>query len=291
MKEIAENVFIYTNSSLVTVGAIRTGDGWICIDALPYSKEAGAWLDALHNVGDGSIRYLINTDYHRDRIIGNQWFEAPVVAHQFAARTILDLGDNFIPQAAETLSANKDEFAELAGLQIVPPQISFSATLTLYAGDSAIDLISRPSATAGSLWVILNDTRVIFAGDTVIARQHPYIDACSSKNWLEILRILRQDRYGDWTIVSGREGIIDITQTEQLSEYLRVARRRVSGLIRAQGARSEVSAFIPEMQEYFPVHGGRERTQRRIKSGLEAIYDEMRVIVEEADEDGEDGQH
>ena len=288
MKEIAENVYIYTGNSLVTVGALRTSDGWVCIDSLPYPKEAGAWLDALHNIGDGPVRYLVNTDYHRDRIIGNQWFEAPIVAHQFAARNILALGDNFISQAAEVLSANKDEFVEMASLHLVPPQMSFSASLTLYAGDSAVDLVSRPGATAGSLWVILNDARVIFVGDTAITRQHPYIDSCASKNWLEILRILRQERYSDWTIVSGREGVVDIAQTEQLSEYLRVARRRVSGLLRTDGPRSEVSAFIPEMQEYFPIHNGRERTQRRIKAGLEAIYDEMRAIAEEAGEDEEE---
>jgi len=36
MKEIAPGVFIETNYALVTVGAILTSKGWVCIDTPPY---------------------------------------------------------------------------------------------------------------------------------------------------------------------------------------------------------------------------------------------------------------
>jgi glyoxylase-like metal-dependent hydrolase (beta-lactamase superfamily II) len=287
MKEIAPNVFVNTSSSLVTVGAIRSGDGWVCIDAPPYPADADAWLAALKAVDDRPVRFLINTDYHRDRIIGNQQFGAPVVAHEYAARRVLELGDNYISQTADSLNGSEHDLMALANLELAPPQLSFSSIMTLYAGDLSIELVSKPSATAGSLWVVLDDAKVIFAGDTVVTRQHPYIDSCASKNWLEVLRSIRHERYSDWTIVSGREGVIDPADTEQLSEYLRVARRRVTSVIRAEGPRSEVSRAVPEMQEYFPIKGGKDRVQYRIKAGLEAIYDEMSTLSEN-DEDEEE---
>jgi len=287
MKEIAPNIFVNTTSALVTVGAIRTTAGWVCVDSLPYPTASTAWLSALKEVDDNPVRFLINTDYHRDRIVGNQPFAAPVVAHEFAAQRILELSENYVSQAVDSLGGSERDLADLADLDLVTPQLSFSADMTLHVGDQKIELVSMPSATAGSLWVVLEDARMIFLGDTVVTRQHPYIDACASKNWLEVLRSIRSDRYTDWTFVSGREGVIDPAETEQLSEYLRVARRRVTSVIRSEGARSEVSRSVPEMQEYFPVKSSKDHVQRRIKAGLEAIYDEMSALSEDDDEDEE----
>ena len=287
MKEIARNVFLNTSSALVTVGAIRTTDGWVCIDAPPYPADATGWLAALREIDDRPVRFLINTDYHRDRIIGSQQFDAPVAAHEFTARRILELGENYVAQAADGLNGSEHEAMAFSNLELVAPQVSFSASLTLYAGERTVELISKPSASAGSLWVVLEDAQVIFLGDTVVTRQHPYIDSCVSKNWLDVLRSIRHDRYTGWTFVSGREGIIDPAESEQLSEYLRVARRRVSSLVRSGGTRSEASRFVPEMQEFFPVKGGKDRVQRRIKAGLEAIYDEMSAQSDKDDEEEE----
>lgn len=278
MKEIAPGVYIETDYSLVTVGAIVTSEGWVCIDTPLYPRDARSWRSALQALSSLPIRYIINTDHHRDRILGNSWFDAPVVTHTFCAEVISNLKNAFITQTAEELGSNEHDPAEIASLKIIPPQISYTDTMTLYCGDQAITLSHRPSATAGNTWVTLAADKLIFAGDAIMTTQHPYVvDGCSEP-WLKSLRILRLDRYDDWTVVSGREGIVPIAATGRLSEYLRVARRRINSLLHANHPRSELTSLIPEFLPFFPYPPERrDEIQRRIKSMLEAVYEEMRT--------------
>ncbi len=286
MKQIAPNVYIATDCGPITVGAVLTDAGWVCIDAPPRPRDALGWLAALQEVRAAPICYLINTDAHRDRVVGNAWFNAPVIAHQAAAAQMTALGSSYIAQAAEELSENGHEMMQMASLKPVAPQITFSQALTLYCGERAIELTSKPSATLGSLWVVLKEEKVIFSGDSVIVGQHPYISDRASKAWLETLRLLRLSRHSNWTIVPGRGEVCAPSDTAPLAEYLRMARRRIASLIRAGGQRSEVGQLIPELLDFFPYPASaRDQVQRRIKAGLEAIYDEMRAAGDSDIED------
>ncbi len=286
MKQIAPHVYVNTECDLVTVGAILTSAGWICIDAPPRPRDVQNWLATLQEVSPAPICYLINTDAHRDRVVGNAWFKAPVVAHQVAAAQMAALCASYIAQAAEELSEDGHEMMQMASLKPVMPQISFSQTLTLYCGEHMVELVSKPSATLGNLWVLLKDEKVVFGGDAVVTGQHPYISDGASKAWLEALRLLRLSRHSDWIVVPGRGDVCSPADTASLAEYLRVVRRRIASLIRAGRQRGDVVQLIPELLDFFPYPAERrEQVQRRVKVGLEAIYDEMRAAGDDSAED------
>lgn len=289
MKELAPSVYVEIGYALVTVGALLTEEGWVCIDTPPYPRDARAWLAQLKTISDVPVCYVINTDHHRDRILGNMHFDAPVVAHQAATEVILELKGSFISQAAEDLSANDNELVEIASLKVVPPQISYSDTLYLQCGRRQVTLTSRPSATAGNTWVVLPQEKIAFVGDSVIVNQHPYIDGGKTKLWLNTLCDLRRSRNANWTYVPGRGPVITGgSLTEPLAEYLRVARRRITSLCYAGRPRSEVSLLVPELLSMFPYkQSHREEIHRRVKGGLEAIYDELYNKDEEDEPDEE----
>jgi cyclase len=275
MQEIAPNIFIETDYAFVTIGAVRTKAGWVCIDTPPYPRDARAWLANLMDIDPKPVQYVINTDQHRDRILGNYWFSAPVVAHEAAARYVLQLKGAFVSQAADEMSSNDNELIEIAGVRLVPPQIAYSDSLYLSGGGREIKLINKPSASRGSSWVLFPEEKVIFVGDTMVAGEHPYINDGATGEWLDRLRELRS-RYAGWKIIAGRQQIDDIAESETLSEYLRTARRKVMNLQRSDSPRTDVANIVPEMIDlypYEPVH--REIVYRRIKSGLESIYDEL----------------
>jgi len=277
LKEIADRVYIATDFALVTVGAALTEEGWVCIDTPPYPRDAQSWRARLQEISPLPVQYVINTDYHRDRILGNTWFDAPVIAHTRSAEAMLALRNAFISQAAEDMSANDNELVEIASLKPVLPQISFSRSMQIECGDREFVLSHHPGPTLGNLWVALPGQQVIFAGDLVVTDQHPVIIEASSKDWLNSLRALRHDRFSGWTIVPGRGDIAGVEATEQLSEYLRVARRKAASLLRGMRPRSEVGALAAEFLPYFAYDPtARDEALRRIKVGLEAIYDELR---------------
>ncbi len=272
MKEIAPGVYITTQAAPVTAGAILTSDGWVCVDALPGQKDAQGWLAALREVSDQPVQYVINTDHHPDRTRGNGWFNAPIVVHEAAAEEMLAEGSPL-----QGLNANGDDPPYDSISNPAPPQLSYSRSLALHCGEHQVELAHRPSATLGSTWVILRQERVVFAGDSLCRTQHPHISDGASKAWLDALNTLRRERYAGWTLVSGREGIIAPAETEALSEYLRAARRRVGHLCRSNRPRAELSQFMADFMAFFPyAESDRERVQRRVRAGLEAIYDEIR---------------
>lgn len=283
MQEIAPNIFIETDYSFVTIGAVRTNAGWVCIDTPPYPRDARAWLANLMDIEPKPVQYVINTDHHRDRILGNYWFGAPVVAHEAAARYMLQLKGAFVSQAADEMSSNDNELIEIAGIRLVPPQISYSDSLYLRCGEREIKLINKPSASQGSTWVLFPEEKVVFVGDTLVIGQHPYINDGATGAWLDRLRELRS-RYAGWTVVAGRQQVDDIAHSETLSEYLRTARRKVMNLHRSDSPRTDLVNIVPELLDLFPYEPShREAVHRRIKSGLESIYDELQQNqVEEA---------
>jgi hypothetical protein len=115
-------------------------------------------------------------------------------------------------------------------------------------------------------------------GDSVLADQHPYISSPSTKNWLESLTILRRSRFAaDW-IIPGRGPLVDKDATEPISEYLRLARRRVQSLYRAGRPRADTSTLVSELLDLFPYDDSDpEQIQRRIKTGLDRIYEEIKA--------------
>lgn len=286
MKEVAPRVFVEWNYALVTIGAILTDEGWICIDTPPYPRDAWAWRAELERISDLPIRYIVNTDQHRDRILGDMWFEAPVVVQEAAARHMLDLKSNFVSQAAEELSNNDNQLVEIASVQLTPPQVSYDDSLTLYCGEREVVLYHRPGACYGNSWLALPDEKLLFAGDSVVANQHPPITEGRTSAWLQTLSELQSDAYKGWTIVPGRGKPISSDEVKPLADYLSTLRRRVASLSKSGRPRSELGGVVGELLGAFPhPPGQRDEIQRRIRAGLETVYEEIRSgdAVEETD--------
>lgn len=287
MQEIAENVYVETSYRRVAVGAALTGEGWVLIDVPTFPAEAHDWRQALHHVENQPVRYVLSTDAHHDRTLSNGVMEADIIMQEAAARAVLALESSYMAEAANKLADDGNMLARIASLPLARPHASFDRSLTLYCGGHTFELIAQPSASPGSVWIILRRAKVLFVGDSVVTTGHPYLSGPTSKAWLEALNTLRRDRYADWTVVSGREGVVDPADTEPLSEYLRVARRRVSSLLRTGEPRAEVARFVDELMAAFPVAPGAEEAVReRVRAGLEAIYDELSAGAEEEDGGG-----
>jgi cyclase len=279
MQEIAPRIYVETAYPPVTVGAILTDEGWVIIDTPPMPRDAEAWVEALRAVSDLPVLYVINTDAHRDRILGNGWFDAPVVAQSSAAQQILNLKNGFISQAAEDMSGNDNELVAIASLRLVTPQVSYAKTLALHCGSQEIVLTHRPGSSFGNSWVMLEAEEVLFAGDSVINGQHPIIADSTTRAWLETLTELESDQYMGWTIVPGRGKVTDRSVVADLADYLRTARKRISVICKAGRPRSEVASIVPELMNAFAFDNRqKDDVQRRVRLGLEAIYEEFRSV-------------
>lgn len=285
MHELAPGIFVETGFRRVNVGAILTSEGFVLIDTPPFAEDARRWRSQLMAIAAQPVRAIINTDGHRDRILGDCWFpDAVIVAQENTIDHVKNLPGNFVDTAAEELAYLSFERSAFSAAHVRVPDIGFSQRMQLRFGDRVIPLISKPGPMAGSLWVHLPEEQILFAGDSVVVNQHPYLSNPSTKLWLENLTVMRRSRFPVKWIVPGRGPLIDKRATEPLSNYLRLARRRVHSLYRAGRPRADTAVLVSELLELFPYDQANvDELQRRIKAGLDRIYDEFKAADKESE--------
>jgi glyoxylase-like metal-dependent hydrolase (beta-lactamase superfamily II) len=277
-QELAPGVFADTSFRRVNVGAIQTDAGFVLIDTPPFPDDARRWREMLAGVSDKPILAIVNTDCHPDRILGNCWFDARgIVAHDDTVARLQNLPSTFLDSTIDSITTNASERSRFSGAHLRLPTIGFTQRMQLRYGGRSVPLLAMPGPMAGSIWVHLPDERVLFAGDSVIADQHPYVSSPCTKSWLDNLTLLRRARFAADQIVPGRGPLAQKSATEPISNYLRLARRRVYSLFRAGRPRADTSTLVPELLALFPYpEADAEQAQRRIKAGLDRIYEEFK---------------
>ncbi|MEM7028852.1 MAG: hypothetical protein AAF629_04620, partial [Chloroflexota bacterium] len=95
MQEIAPNVFIETEYDGANCGLVLTEAGGVVIDTPIIPAEAKAWAAQVAKKTD-NVLFVFNTDYRRYHIMGNQYFDAPVLAHEAAWKEVANYKDTFI---------------------------------------------------------------------------------------------------------------------------------------------------------------------------------------------------
>lgn len=277
MQELAENVVISTEFRRINVGAIATGTGVVCIDVPPIPREARYWRALLLEHFKQPIRLLILTDANRDRLLGAHWFEeARVIAHTSVYDAIKTLPNTFVDHAAEAIAENSDERISFSGVHLRLPSVTYSERMTAYVDDFPVPLIAMPGPTPGNTWIHLPDIGVVFTGDSVIVDQPLQMGQMQSKSWLNSLTMLRRPRFAAKVIVSGRGRLAKKRDTEKISDRLRYMRRRVQRLYRAGRPRSDIAEIVPSVIEQVAPRTDDDDLPRRMKIGLESIYDELR---------------
>ncbi len=280
MHKLAGNTYVESSYSGVTVGAVVTRAGVICIDTPMRPSDARAWRDKLGTLSPKPILYVINTDHQRDRVLGNQWLDAPVIAHEWVGER-MRLYPEIVKSGGFEMAADYDLMRELAGVRIIPPQITFSKELTLLKGDREIVVRHMAGQSPGAAWVILPDTGVVFAGDSVVIDTHPRLADADFEAWLANLDELRKARFPAKTIVPGRGRPTNKEGLKYTMDYLRSARRKLDALAKGSRSRSEAATIAHELLKHFPVPDSqRELVARRVRADVEHWYDMKKGALE-----------
>ena len=156
MQELAPGIFVETGFRRINVGAILTGEGWVLIDTPPYPDDANRWREMLQSISEAPICAIVTTDCHRDRFLGNSWFDTRVlVAHSESISHIRSLPTAFVENAIESLVSDSVERSRFGSVRLRLPNVGFTRRMQLRYGGMEIPLLDMPGPTAGSLWVHL----------------------------------------------------------------------------------------------------------------------------------------
>jgi cyclase len=276
MKEIAPDVFVELGFSGANVGCVLTDEGAIVIDTPMIPEEGKTWARQLAGLTN-RVLYVFNTDHHRAHILGNQYFDAPVLAHEFAWKEMSSYKDTFIERTKNIFKKRPDIQKQFEETVIVKPQLTFTGRLLMQKGGRELLFLHVGGHTPATCGLYLPDERILFSGDVVVVNEHPALGQCDSKEWLEKLQWLRRQRFS--VVVPGHGDLCNVEATYPVSEYIRTMRAKVRSQYRAGRTKAEAAVIISQMIDFFPYQQGQKSLiEKRIRAGVSRVYDEMKIL-------------
>ncbi len=269
MQEIAPQVFIENSYPGVTLGAIHTPQGVVLIDAPLRPDDIRLWRSAVGNFNGSLDRLLVNLDEHFDRTIGARQVECMVVAHEKMNQSIKDRPITFKSQTVET-GAEWELQNGLGSIRWAPPDISFSHHLHLYWGEHPMQLEVHPGPSTCAIWVVLPVQKIVFVGDAVVPGAPPFLAAADIPAWKESLNLLASPKFKDFKVISGRGGVVELTDIKEQGKFLEKVEHQLLKLMEKKGASAEVDKAVHGLVKNFEMDGDRiDHYSLRLAWGLQ----------------------
>jgi len=198
VQEVAPGVYVHhgvhEEASVANQGGIANigfviGDAAVAvIDSGGSLMEGRALLQAIRQVTPLPIRYVINTHFHPDHVMGNAAFVAE--GAEFIGHKNLPMG--LLARRESYVVAYESVFGpDSAKEAIVVPSHLVEGNETVDLGNRVLEIRAFPTAhTDSDLIVIDRETGTLFAGDLVFLERTPAIDG-SILGWLKAIESLR----------------------------------------------------------------------------------------------------
>ncbi|HCC78623.1 MAG: hypothetical protein A2X25_09915 [Chloroflexi bacterium GWB2_49_20] len=272
MQAIAKDIYIETHFPGVTLGVIITPHGLIQIDAPPSTEDGRTWRAALLNMGNGIERVLINLDSHADRTLGVRTMECTTIAHEKTAQVYRSRPNMFKAQSDDT-GADWELLTGLGNIRWTPPEITFNQQMTIYWGDSPVVLEHHPGPSAGASWVSVPDARVVFVGDAVVPKQPPFLSNADIPVWLELLKLLLSSSYRGYTIISGRNGVVNVDDLHEQIKFLKKVDAKLEKLAGKKQLPAATEGLVSTLLGEFKIPDiHRQQYTHRMRYGLLQYY-------------------
>lgn len=273
MRRLAKELYVESDYPGVTVGALVTPHGVVCIDAPTRPVDARAWRAALGQISPAPLRYVVLLDGHRDRLPGSPALQATSVAHDAVAERVLAQ-----PDAPVEAGSEAELMPELAGTRLIVPAVTFSQQLTLYVGPRAVQVDHRGGCSSGASWIHFPEAKTLFVGDLLTVGMPPFLADADLDAWMGVLDELRRARYRGYTFVPGRGKPASQEALKRFASYLGNVRRRLERFHAAGRPRAELTSLVPVLLTDFKARrddGAADLYARRLRYGLERLLDRM----------------
>ncbi len=172
-------------------GFILLDDSVLVIDTHFVPQAANELVVAISKVTDLPIRTVVNTHWHSDHTLGNEYFvnnlgtDLSLISHQNTRDDLPSLG-------GARLEHNRVEMEALQDVSLVLPNLTFSKQLSVYSVNRRVQLLYFGAGhTRGDIVVYLPDDRIVFVGD-LITGGPPFARDGYPFAWLETLTALLQ---------------------------------------------------------------------------------------------------
>ena len=198
VREIAEGVFVYEApyalASPRNTGAIANGASSSDATVLRSSTRKATYiagrrlLAAVEAQTSLPVRYVVNTHFHPDHVLGNAAFAregVTFVGHENLAEALRSRKEQYLAATKALVGAEA-----FAGTEIVLPTMPVRGRLELDLGNRRLILEAWPTAHTNSDLTVLDEkTGTWFLGDLLFAGHVPALDG-SLNGWIRVAAAL-----------------------------------------------------------------------------------------------------
>lgn len=239
MKQISGNVYVETKFRGCNPGFVTTEEGIVMVDSPQVPSNAIKWKALME--GRGEVRYLINTEPHRDHIIGNFFFPGTVIAHKGTREVVSSFSKDSILDRVQRVEPA--DLALMDGYFVKNASITFTRDISLHLGRHTFNLISLPGHTASQIGVHIPDEGVLFTGDNVFYRVQTWLKEAHPYEWLKSLK--RIEKMDVDLIVPGHGEVCDKRylkeQTSFIEEWIDAVKEAIRQGLSVEEAQEKIS--------------------------------------------------
>jgi cyclase len=226
LQQLADGIYVAISidgtGSMSNAGIIDLGNATLIFDTFATPQAAENLRDAAEQLIGHPIRYVVNSHKHGDHVWGNQVFlpGASIIATEKTRADMLKHVDmskeafqstieNQIQEMEGKLAKEQDEQKRrsqaneiatrreiLTALPIFEhtiPDLTFEQHLTLHGSKRAVEVLTYGGGhTASDAFLYLPDDQLLFMGDLLFTRTHPWMGDGSPEEWVRILERIEQ---------------------------------------------------------------------------------------------------
>jgi len=216
MRRLSDGIYAYVQPDggwCVSNAGLIVGEGTtVLVDTTATERRTRLLASEVAKVSPRPPNVLVNTHFHGDHVFGNGVFapQATIVAHELTRVEMIEAGPGL---------RNLWPDVDWGDTPIVPPTVTFRDAVTVYAGDTRLEVMHvGPAHTTNDSVIWVPDKRILFAGDVLMSGVTPFCLMGSVAGSLQAIQRLRA--LDPETIVPGHGHVGGKELLDQNESYL-----------------------------------------------------------------------
>jgi len=275
IEKITENVYANVDYFGGNVSCINTTEGLVLVDTPTQNKEITHWKEFILGLNPKGIRYIINTHIHFDHIMGNRLLGGTVITHEKTRERLFEKGATLREMAKQMPGIAEGEVDFILSERLIPAEITLCDSMTLYVGDSTLELRHIGGHTPDSILVYAVEDQVLVTGDNLTSNHHPYKGDARFSDWNKALQVMKG--YETKAIVPGHGDICKGDAVDTMIKYFKALQDMTGDLMsRGQPLEAVVRTVHEKMFSFFEVEPEMlEGARMMFDMGTERLYREL----------------
>jgi len=267
---------------------VQVGDHGVLVVDTKLAAAADVLLDAIRQISDKPIRYIINTHWHLDHVGSNELIakSGSTIAGGNVSGAISDAG-----QGAAVI-AHENVLVRMSGQETPPPFAAwptdtlFMPQKDLYFNDEAVEILHQPAAhTDGDSLVFFRRSDVVSTGDVFTTTGYPVVrtedgggidGVIAALNRIIEITVPKEKQEGGTLVIPGHGRLCDEADVVEYRDMVTIIRDRIKSMIDMGMTLRQVQAAKPtaDYDGRYGASSGLWTTEQFVAAAFESLQND-----------------